>query len=171
MIQELVLLIFFSSSIWLEFKPRLKSQIYAFFLFLFWFERWFINLIIAFYFAGLVVNLACRGDYNVFPNQVKCRRKSPTEPTLEWSHKPVCYPSVLVSKTHWTKALHVRSVSCTGDSTKTSCSLSCIRDYVAVESSPYECTVPVCPAWTLGRDCSRFFVHVGHEKPHIAQFV
>lgn len=101
-------------------------------------------------FEGLVVNLACRGDYNVFPNQVKCRRKSPTEPTLEWSHKPVCYPSVLVSKTHWTKALHVRSVSCTGDSTKTSCSLSCIRDYVAVESMPYECTVPVCPRWTLG---------------------
>ena len=122
------------------------------------------NLIIVFFnFSGLVVNLACRGDYNVFPNQVKCRRKSPTEPTLEWSHKPVCYPSVLVSKTHWTKALHVRSVSCTGDSTKTSCSLSCIRDYVAVESSPYECTVPVCPAWTLGRDCSRHFVQVGHE--------
>ncbi len=24
-------------------------------------------------FEGLVVNLACRGDYNVFPNQVKCR--------------------------------------------------------------------------------------------------
>ena len=124
-----------------------------------------INIIssLFFYFSGLVVNLACRGDYNVFPNQVKCRRKSPTEPTLEWSHKPVCYPSVLVSKTHWTKALHVRSVSCTGDSTKTSCSLSCIRDYVAVESSPYECTVPVCPAWTLGRDRSRRFVQVGHE--------
>ena len=122
------------------------------------------NLIIVFiFFSGLVVNLACRGDYNVFPNQVKCRRKSPTEPTLEWSHKPVCYPSVLVSKTHWTKALHVRSVSCTGDSTKTSCSLSCIRDYVAVESSPYECTVPVCPAWTLGRDRSSRFEQVGHK--------
>lgn len=101
-------------------------------------------------FEGLVVNLACRGDYNVFPNQVKCRRKSPTDPTLEWSHLPVCYPSVLVSKTHWTKALHVRSVSCTGDSSRTTCALSCIRDYVAVESDPYTCTRSPCPEWTLG---------------------
>jgi len=101
-------------------------------------------------FEGLVVNLACRGDYNVFPNQVKCRRKSSTDPSLEWSHLPVCFPSVLVSKTHWTKALHVRSVSCTGDSQSTKCSLSCIRDYVAVEADPYECRRPPCPAWTLG---------------------
>ena len=51
-------------------------------------------------FEGLVVNLACRGDYNPFPNQIKCRRKSIVdEPdNLEWSHVPVCYPSVLVSK-------------------------------------------------------------------------
>jgi hypothetical protein len=101
-------------------------------------------------FEGLVVNLACRGDYNVFPNQVKCRRKNPESTILEWSHLPVCYPSVLVSKTHWTKALHVRSVSCTGDSRKTNCVLSCIRDYVAVEADPYECSRPPCPSWTLG---------------------
>ena len=101
-------------------------------------------------FSGLVVNLACRGDYNVFPNQVKCRRKNPTEPDLEWSHIPVCYPSVLVSKTHWTKTLHARSVSCTGDSSGTTCYLSCIRDYIAVESEPYKCSRSPCPAWTLG---------------------
>ena len=111
-------------------------------------------------FEGLIVNLACRGDYNVFPNQVKCRRKSDTDPTLEWSHLPVCYPSVLVSKTHWTKALHVRSVSCTGDSIKTGCSLSCIRDYVAVEADPYSCTRSPCPHWTLGNNDSfiAFFI-------------
>ena len=90
-------------------------------------------------FSGLVVNLACRGDYNVFPNQVKCRRKNPRagDSELEWSHIPVCYPSVLVSKTHWTKTLHARSVSCAGDSQETNCYLSCIRDYIAVESEPY----------------------------------
>ena len=41
-----------------------------------------------FIFSGLVVNLACRGDYNVFPNQVKCRRKTPTDSQLGMiSHK------------------------------------------------------------------------------------
>ena len=35
-----------------------------------------------------MVNLACRGDYNVFPNQVKCRRKTPTDSQLGMiSHK------------------------------------------------------------------------------------
>ena len=65
-------------------------------------------------FEGLVVNLACRGDYNAFPNQVKCRRRQAfgESSDLEWSHIPVCYPSVLVSKTHWAKTLHARSVSC-----------------------------------------------------------
>ncbi len=89
-------------------------------------------------FEGLVVNLACRGDYNPFPNQIKCRRKWDTEDELEWSHVPVCYPTVLVSKTHWTKTLHARSVSCTGDSRGTECRLTCIRDYIAVESEPYK---------------------------------
>ena len=101
-------------------------------------------------FEGLVVNLACQGDYQVFPNQVKCKRRSAVDPTLEWSHLPVCYPSVLVSKTHWTKTLHARSVSCNGDATQTNCVLSCIRDYVAVESDPYKCQRPPCPQWTLG---------------------
>ena len=65
-------------------------------------------------FEGLVVNLACRGDYNPFPNQIKCRRRQAFGEAcdLEWSHIPVCYPSVLVSKTHWAKTLHARSVSC-----------------------------------------------------------
>ena len=65
-------------------------------------------------FEGLVVNLACRGDYNPFPNQIKCRRRQAfgEASDLEWSHIPVCYPSVLVSKTHWAKTLHARSVSC-----------------------------------------------------------
>jgi len=103
-------------------------------------------------FEGLVVNLACRGDYNVFPNQIKCRRKTPGDSQLEWSHIPVCYPSVLVSKTHWTKTLHARSVSCTGDASKTTCYLSCIRDYIAVESKAYSCSKheQPCNAWTLG---------------------
>ena len=100
----------------------------------------------------MVVNLACRGDYNVFPNQIKCRRKTPSDSQLEWSHIPVCYPSVLVSKTHWTKTLHARSVSCTGDASKTTCYLSCIRDYIAVESKSYSCSKheQPCNAWTLG---------------------
>lgn len=103
-------------------------------------------------FEGLVVNLACRGDFNAFPNQIKCKRKSAFDgpDVLEWSHVPVCYPSVLVSKEHWTKTLHARSVSCTGDSSGTSCELTCIRDYIAVESQPYSCSTPPCPAWSLG---------------------
>ena len=102
-------------------------------------------------FEGLVVNMACRGNFNPFPNQVKCRRKNPFDDNsaLEWSHLPVCYPSMLVSKTHWEITLHARSVSCTGDSQSTQCQLSCIRDYIAVESSPYRCTKPPCRAWTL----------------------
>ncbi len=43
-------------------------------------------------FEGLVVNLACRGDFNPYPNQVKCRRRKGffgDEPdALEWSHVP-----------------------------------------------------------------------------------
>lgn len=103
-------------------------------------------------FEGLVVNLACRGDYNAFPNQIKCQRKNALDGKdgLEWSHIPVCYPSVLVSKTHWTRTLHARSVSCTGDSSGTECKLTCIRDYIAVESKPYKCDKSPCPAWSLG---------------------
>ena len=100
-------------------------------------------------FEGLVVTLSCRGDYSAFPNQVKCRRQ-PGSDNLEWSHVPVCYPSVLVSATHWTKTLHARSVSCTGNSLKTTCKLTCIRDFIAVETSPYECLRPPCAAWSLG---------------------
>jgi len=103
-------------------------------------------------FEGLTVNLACRGDYNAFPNQVKCRRRQAfgESSDLEWSHIPVCYPSVLVSKTHWAKTLHARSVSCTGNSGSTDCKLSCIRDYIAVEETPYRCTKPPCRVWDLG---------------------
>jgi hypothetical protein len=73
-----------------------------------------------------------------------------TDAPLEWSHLPVCYPTVLVSKAHWSKTLHARSVSCTGNSTVTECKMSCIRDYVAIEKSPYVCTSSPCPAWDLG---------------------
>lgn len=81
-------------------------------------------------FEGLVVNLQCRGDYVAYPNQIKCQRKGGfPDSGLEWSHVPLCYPSVLVSKTHWTKVLHARSVSCVGDSkTGTTCKLTCIRE-------------------------------------------
>ena len=94
-------------------------------------------------FEGLVVNLQCRGDYVAYPNQIKCQRPrgragSFPDASLEWSHVPLCYPSVLVSKAHWTKVLHARSVACTGDaSTGTTCRLTCIRDYIGVESAPY----------------------------------
>ncbi len=104
-------------------------------------------------FEGLVVSLACRGDFSPFPNQIKCRRKKGAEDSpwaLEWSHVPVCYPSVLVSKEYWSKTLHARSVSCNGDSSRTRCELSCIRDFIAVESAPYECSDPPCPDWSLG---------------------
>lgn len=101
-------------------------------------------------FEGLVVNLACRGDFNAFPNQIKCQRKNDYDDQLEWSHVPVCYPTVLVSKSVWTKTLHARSVSCTGDAAKTECRLTCIRDYIAVESRPYSCTEQPCPEWSLG---------------------
>lgn len=66
---------------------------------------------------------------------------------LEWSHVPVCYPSVLVSKAYWSQVLHSRSVACRGDAARTDCQLTCIRDYVAVENSPYSCSQPPCPAW------------------------
>jgi hypothetical protein len=106
-------------------------------------------------FEGLVVNLACRGDYVAYPNQIKCRRpRGPStfaDDSLEWSHVPLCYPSVLVSKTHWTKVLHARSVACVGDAaTGTTCKLTCIRDYIGVESKPYKCDKMPCPAWNLG---------------------
>ena len=37
----------------------------------------------------------------------------------------------------------------TGDSSSTQCKMSCIRDYIAVESSPYTCTKPPCRKWEL----------------------
>jgi len=107
-------------------------------------------------FEGLVVNLQCRGEYNPFPNQIKCRRRegamADDENALEWSHVPVCYPTVLVSKEFWSRTLHARSVACTGDSFSTSCQLSCIKDFIAEENEPYRCLkkdMP-CPAWSLG---------------------
>ncbi len=115
-------------------------------------------------FDGLVVDLACRGDFNAFPNQIKCRKRSDGQ-GLEWSHVPVCYPTVLVSKTHWKKTLHARSVSCTSDSQGTSCKLTCIRDYIAVESAPYSCSAQPCPAWSLG-DARCFMCDQKCEKLH-----
>ncbi|CAB4058454.1 unnamed protein product [Lepeophtheirus salmonis] len=101
-------------------------------------------------FEGLVVSLSCRGGYNAFPNQIKCRRKSPQSPELEWSHVPVCYPSLLISKAYWSQTLHARSVSCNGDSSKTVCRIACINDYIAVERRPFVCTNSPCNPWTMG---------------------
>ena len=38
----------------------------------------------------------------------------------------------------------------TGNSGSTDCKLSCIRDYIAVEETPYRCTKPPCRVWDLG---------------------
>eukprot|EP00096_Caligus_rogercresseyi_P016262 TRINITY_DN8850_c0_g1_i1.p1 TRINITY_DN8850_c0_g1~~TRINITY_DN8850_c0_g1_i1.p1 ORF type:complete len:490 (-),score=121.00 TRINITY_DN8850_c0_g1_i1:86-1555(-) len=101
-------------------------------------------------FEGLVVSLSCRGSFNAFPNQIKCRRKSPQSNELEWSHVPVCYPSLLISKAYWAQTLHARSVSCNGDSSKTVCRIACINDYIPVEREPYVCNNSPCNPWTLG---------------------
>jgi len=118
-------------------------------------------------FEGLVINLSCKGNFNPFPNQVKCRRKNPFDENsaLEWSHLPVCYPSMLVSKTHWEVTPHARSVTCTGDSKSTQCQLSCIRDYIAVESSPYTCDRQPCRAWKLS-DAQCFMCDKECSKMH-----
>jgi len=102
-------------------------------------------------FEGLVVNLACKGNNIPFPAAVKCRRRNAYDEasSLEWSHLPVCYPNMLIAKTHWEVTPNARSVTCTGDSTHTQCELSCIRDYIAVEKSPYKCMKQPCDKWTL----------------------
>ncbi len=47
-----------------------------------------------------------------------------------------------------------RSVSCTGDSQHTECTLQCIQNYVAVEQARYMCRTQPCRAWTTeGRQC------------------
>lgn len=102
-------------------------------------------------FEGLVVNLACKGNNMPFPTSVKCMRKSGFNEvsSMEWSHLPVCYPNMLIAKHHWEITPNARSVTCTGDSSSTKCKMSCIRDYIAVESSPYECQKMPCERWTL----------------------
>jgi len=102
-------------------------------------------------FEGLVVNLACKGNNMPFPTSVKCRRKNAfdEQSSVEWSHLPVCYPNMLIAKHHWEITPNARSVTCTGDSSSTQCKMSCIRDYIAVESSPYTCTKPPCRKWEL----------------------
>ena len=87
-------------------------------------------------FEGLSVHLQCEGNYTPFPLSVKCRRR-PGGKELEWSHLPVCFPTILVTPEHWSKVPHARSVSCTGDSSKTTCSLNCIQNYAAVEEEKY----------------------------------
>lgn len=87
-------------------------------------------------FEGLSVHLQCEGSYTPFPLSVKCRRR-PGGGELEWSHLPVCFPTILVTAEHWSKVPHARSVSCTGDSTRTQCRLNCIQNYAAVEEKPY----------------------------------
>lgn len=107
-------------------------------------------------FEGLSVLLQCRGSFNPYPLSVRCQRKKifTGESVLEWSALPVCYPAVLVTPEHWSKVPHARSVSCTGDSQHTECTLQCIQNYVAVEQARYMCTSQPCRAWTTeGRQC------------------
>ena len=87
-------------------------------------------------FEGLSVHLQCEGSYTPYPLSVKCRRRPGTD-ILEWSNLPVCFPTILVTPEHWSKVPHARSVSCTGDSAQTSCSLNCIQNYAAVEEKKY----------------------------------
>jgi len=100
-------------------------------------------------FEGLVVNLQCKGNYNPFPMQVKCIRKTTFDNSyiLQWSHLPVCYPSILVTPQHWSKTPHARSVSCSGNSQQTTCRLQCIQNYVAVEEEQYSCDMMPCRLW------------------------
>jgi len=107
-------------------------------------------------FEGLIVNLQCKGDFTSFPLQVRCQRKQTFdgESILEWSHLPVCHPTMLVTPLHWNKIKHARSVSCNGDSSHTECSLQCIQNYVAVEEEKHRCYEMPCRAWsTEGKQC------------------
>ena len=110
-------------------------------------------------FEGLSVHLQCRGSYNPFPLTIKCVRKKIFDggSVLQWSHLPVCYPSILVTPQHWSKVPHARSVSCTGGGgggQATACRLHCIQNYVAVERGQYRCGMMPCREWTTdGKRC------------------
>lgn len=114
-------------------------------------------------FEGLSVHLQCEGSYTPYPLSVKCRRRPGTD-ILEWSNLPVCFPTILVTPEHWSKVPHARSVSCTGDSAQTSCSLNCIQNYAAVEEKKYMCDMMPCRPWTpdgkrcyiCGQNCDKF---------------
>ena len=65
-------------------------------------------------FEGLSVHLQCEGNYTPFPLSVKCRRRRGSK-ELEWSHLPVCFPTILVTPEHWSRVPHARyhcHVSC-----------------------------------------------------------
>ena len=52
------------------------------------------------------------------------------------------------------KMLLFRSVTCTGDASKTECSLNCIQNFAAVEERRYRCDMMPCRAWTPeGKQC------------------
>jgi len=102
-------------------------------------------------FEGYVVNLACKRNHIPFPRSVQCRRKDPLDAAsaLEWSHLPVCYPGHLLTTKHWEVTPHAKSVTCSGGPNSTQCQLNCVREYRAVETSPYQCTDQPCARWTL----------------------
>jgi len=107
-------------------------------------------------FEGLSVHLQCRGNYVPYPLQVKCQRKQEFggQSILQWSGKPVCHPTMLVTPKHWSKIKHSRSVTCTGTPDETVCSMQCIQNYIAVEQSKHTCRDMPCRAWTSeGRQC------------------
>ena len=60
-----------------------------------------------------------------------------------------------------------RSVSCSGNSSHTACSLQCVTPYVAVEEDPYSCGSIPCKAWSISSkkcyicqsNCTQFHQH------------
>lgn len=109
-------------------------------------------------FDGLSVRLQCRGNYVAFPTTVRCQRKTEFDghSVLEWSQVPVCVPATLLSPRYWRESLHAKSVVCTGDTAATTCSLTCLLDFVPVEEETYRCESLPCPAWKIsGKKCYR----------------
>ena len=65
-----------------------------------------------------------------------------------------------------------RSVSCVGSPGSTQCRLHCMKNYVAVEETPYSCSSLPCPAWTPGgkkcyvcSDSCKQFEQLHHPAP------
>ena len=69
-----------------------------------------------------------------------------------------------------------RSVSCSGNSSHTACSLQCVTPYVAVEEDPYSCDSIPCTAWSISSkkcymcksNCTQFHQH---HKPAVSDLL